>query len=97
MRAKRRLAHRGRPRRQAPQTLPEDLYDYGDAPAPPRQRRNSVLNLSVTDDWPDDVPVTEAEIDVFERWFGDVFEELLNPKRPKDSLPIISQTDRKKA
>ena len=96
MRANRRLAHGARPRRQAPQTLPEDFYDYGDAPAPPRQRRNSVLNLSVTDDWPDDVPVTEAEIDVFERWFGDVFDELLNPRKPDDGLPFLSQTDRKK-
>lgn len=24
-------------------------------------------------DWPDPVPVTEAEIEVFERWFGDSF------------------------
>jgi len=97
MRAKRRVAHRGRPRRQAPQTFPEDLYDYGDAPAPPLQRRNALLNYSVTDDWPDEVPVTEAEIDVFERWFGDIFDELLTPKRPNDRLPLLSRTDRKKA
>jgi len=30
----------------------------------------------VTDDWPDEVPVTEAEIEVFEAWFGDLFDEL---------------------
>lgn len=30
----------------------------------------------VTDDWPEDVPVVEAEVDVFERWFGDIFDEL---------------------
>lgn len=30
----------------------------------------------VTDDWPEDVPVTVAEIDVFEAWFGDLFDEL---------------------
>jgi hypothetical protein len=30
----------------------------------------------VTDDWPTDVPVTEIEIDVFEAWFGDLFDEL---------------------
>jgi hypothetical protein len=30
----------------------------------------------VTDDWPDEVPITEAEIDVFEAWFGDLFDEL---------------------
>ena len=31
---------------------------------------------TVTDDWPEDVPVTEAEIEVFEAWFGDLFDEL---------------------
>ena len=30
---------------------------------------------TVTDDWPEDVPVTEAEIEVFEAWFGDLFDE----------------------
>jgi len=29
---------------------------------------------TVTDDWPEDVPVTEAEIEVFEAWFGDLFD-----------------------
>jgi hypothetical protein len=90
----------GRPRQPAPKTLPEDLYDYEDAPAPARQRRNSPLDgeksVSVTDDWPDEVPVTEAEIQVFERWFGDVFDELLDPKKPKDALLSLSQTDRNK-
>lgn len=33
----------------------------------------------VTDDWPEAVPVTEAEVDVFERWFGDLFDDLLGP------------------
>jgi hypothetical protein len=27
---------------------------------------------TVTDDCPDPVPVTDAEIDVFEQWFGDL-------------------------
>jgi len=30
----------------------------------------------VTDDWPHPVPITEAELDVFEAWFGDIFDEL---------------------
>jgi hypothetical protein len=98
MRAKRRCVRMGRPRQPAPKTLPEDLYDYEDAPAPARQRRNSALeNYSVTDDWPDEVPVTEAEIQVFERWFGDVFDELLDSKKPKDTLLSLSQTDRNNA
>lgn len=101
--AQRRRTRRGRPRQPAPKTLPEDLYSYDNEPVPTRQRRNSLLdaidgeNFSVTDDWPDDVPVTEAEIEVFERWFGDVFDELLSPKKPKDSLSFLSQTDMKKA
>ncbi len=101
--AQRRRTRKGRPRQPAPKTLPDDLFDYDDEPAPTRQHRSPPLDgidgehFSVTDDWPDDVPVTEAEIEVFERWFGDVFDELLSPKKPKDSLPFLSQTDRKKA
>ncbi|UHD45450.1 hypothetical protein LUX29_21050 [Aureimonas altamirensis] len=53
--------------------------------------------MRVTDDWPDDVPVTEAEIDVFERWLGDVFDELLNPGKPDEILRFLSQADRKKS
>ncbi len=29
---------------------------------------------------PEDVPVTEAEIDVFEAWFGNLFDELFSPR-----------------
>ncbi|HLG85657.1 MAG TPA: hypothetical protein VKZ79_00505 [Alphaproteobacteria bacterium] len=31
---------------------------------------------TVKDDWPERVPVTEAEIEVFEAWFGDLFDVL---------------------
>ena len=65
MRAKRSHTHRGRPRRQAPQTLPEDLYDYDDEPAPRfGPARGSpphvidVEKLPVIDDWPEKVPIT---------------------------------------
>ena len=44
-----------------------------------RAKRASVT-WAVTDDWPKDVPVTETEIDVFEAWFGDLFDELY-PRR----------------
>ena len=30
----------------------------------------------MTDDWPEDVPVSEAEITLFEAWFGELFDEL---------------------
>ncbi|WP_247657844.1 hypothetical protein [Aquabacter sp. L1I39] len=36
-------------------------------------------NLDRHRDWPEAVPITEAEIDVFERWFGDLFDDLLGP------------------
>lgn len=31
---------------------------------------------AAADDWPNDVPVTEGQIDVFEAWFGDLFDDL---------------------
>ncbi|MBS7697511.1 MULTISPECIES: hypothetical protein [unclassified Chelatococcus] len=104
MRKKRHRDVRGRPRRVAPETLPKDLYDYEDDPLPTggRRRGNTPLlgpngkEMRVTDDWPDYVPVTEAEIDVFERWFGDVFDELLSPERARNGLHILSEIDKKK-
>src|SRR6266849_3643948 len=54
------------------------LYDYARAPVRPGRRRakRNRTTLTVTDDWPEDVPVTEAEIAVFEAWFGELFDEL---------------------
>ncbi|MCQ4631189.1 hypothetical protein GB927_014140 [Shinella sp. CPCC 100929] len=80
-------ARRGRPQRPAPQALPDDLYNYGDDLAPSRapRRRNpwsgtfDVEKLPVIDDWPERVPVTEAEVDIFERYFGDVLDRLFGP------------------
>jgi hypothetical protein len=59
---------------------PLDVYDY----AHPRTRRcrrpvpDDLSTWTVTDDWPEEVPVTEAEIEVFEAWFGDLFDELFS-------------------
>jgi len=39
------------------------------------QRRRTQQCGTVKNDWPKDVPVTEAEIEVFEAWFGDLFDE----------------------
>jgi hypothetical protein len=59
---------------------PDDLYDY--ARVPPRISgrpiRNDPTSWIVTDDWPENVPVSEAEIDVFEAWFGDLFDQLFS-------------------
>lgn len=47
--------------------------------APPEARRSP---WTVTDEWPEEVPITEAEIEVFERYVGDVFDELFGPIDP---------------
>lgn len=50
----------------------------------PRLRRpvkHDVETWRVVDDWPAHVTVTDAEVDVFEAWFGDVFDELFGPSR----------------
>ncbi len=106
MREKRRHAHRGRPRRQAPQTLPEDLYDYdGDPALRISSPRGSLLHvfdvekLPVIDDWPEKVPVTEEEVDIFERYFGDVLDRLFGPidLDPKNkSLRLLSSDDKER-
>jgi hypothetical protein len=56
----------------------DDLHDYMAAPTRPGRRRakRDRTPLTVTDDWPEDVPVTEAEIAAFEAWFGELFDEL---------------------
>lgn len=57
---------------------PDDLYDYARAPArrPGRRVKDDLTVWTVTDDWPEDVPVTEAELKVFEAWFSDLFDVL---------------------
>lgn len=66
-------------------SLPDDLYDYidEDMPTSPevpfakgRGTEPSLDHWTVSDDWPERVPVTEAEIDLFEAWFGDIIDEL---------------------
>ena len=48
-------------------------------PFPGRPPQHDLSTWAVIDDWPEHVPVTEAEVDVFERWFGDLFDELFRP------------------
>lgn len=93
-------ARKGRLRQPVLKTPPDNLYNYADdpTPAPSRPRdhharaRNrqtytsNVETMRVVDNWPKYVPVTEAEIRVFERWFGDVFDELLSSEKPKEDL-----------
>lgn len=49
-----------------------------------RRPKHDVSTWIVTDDWPDEVPITEAEIEMFERYFGDVFDEMFGPVDPID-------------
>ena len=66
----------------APGEALDDLYDYARLPARRvgRPIADDVSTWTVTDDWPDEVPVTEAEIEVFEAWFGDLFDELFSTR-----------------
>jgi len=61
--------------------LPDDLYDFAALPTrrsgrPPAHDPSA---WTVIDDWPERVPVTQREVDVFEAWFGDILDELLGP------------------
>jgi hypothetical protein len=63
-------------------SLPDDLYDYLRPPVQRKGRpaRKDRSEWIVTDDWPDEVPITEAEIEVLEAWFGDLFDELFSTR-----------------
>jgi hypothetical protein len=50
-------------------------------PFPGRPPKYDLSAWTVADEWPDPIPVTEAEVDVFEAWFGDLFDELFGPCR----------------
>jgi len=66
----------------SPGLLPGDLYDYlrPTARRIGRPAKKDRSDWAVTDDWPDEVPITEAEIEVFEAWFGDLFDELFSTR-----------------
>ena len=48
-------------------------------PFPGRPPKHDLSTWTVTDDWPESVPVTEAEVEVCEQWFADLFDELSGP------------------
>jgi hypothetical protein len=65
-----------------PGILPDDLYiPIEPWPRTGRPARHDLSSWTVTDDWPEPVPVSDAELDVFEAWFGDLFDELFGPHR----------------
>ena len=60
-------------RKQCPPTASEQLeallgYPW---PFPGRPPKHDLSTWTVTDDWPEHIPVTEAEVNVFEAWFGE--------------------------
>lgn len=62
--------------------LPDDFYiPVEPLPRIGRPAKHDLSVWTVTDDWPDPVPISDAELDVFEAWFGDLFDELFGPHR----------------
>ena len=56
--------------------LPDDLTITQEPwPRIGRPPKRDPSTWTVTDDWPEQVPITQAEMDVFAAWFGDVFDE----------------------
>ena len=77
------MAHhqKSRPDEHGHWALPDDLYDicgqqFDEGAA--RQRRNDLMDRDRR--LADEVPITEAEIEVFEAWFGDLFDELFSTR-----------------
>jgi hypothetical protein len=42
--------------------------------------RCPTISTTISGDWPEEVPITEAEIEVLEAWFGDLFDELFSAR-----------------
>jgi hypothetical protein len=62
--------------------LPDDLYIVpGPWPRLGRPSKHDLERWTATDNWPEPVPITDVELDVFEAWFGDLFNELFGPRR----------------
>ena len=57
--------------------LPDDFYIQLEPwPRIGRPPKHDLSAWTVTDDWSERIPVTDAEVDVFEAWFGDILDEL---------------------
>ncbi len=76
-------AKRKRPRRAIPRQIGilGDLHDYNMPPPArvSRRRAEEDVEIVVTDDWPDFVPIAEAELRVMEAHFGEELDELFGP------------------
>ena len=78
-----RANHRNDRRRSAASgALADDLFIQDETwPRIGRPPNRDLETWRVIDDWPARVPVSDAEIDIFEAWFGDLFDELFGPCR----------------
>lgn len=47
---------------------------------PPARRVEVQSAVCVTDTWPDDLPITPAELLAVEAWLGEVLDEVLGPR-----------------
>ncbi|MCJ8507936.1 hypothetical protein MUU53_08405 [Rhizobium lemnae] len=86
-----------RSRKPAQMILPADLYDYLiERPSHRRETRHAgesidgIDHVTVVDDWPDSIPVTEAEVDIFERYFSDVLDRLFSSSAADHPNPALS-------
>jgi hypothetical protein len=64
-------------------SLPDDLHGYlqtEHSARPDRPQKHTLCDWTIGDDWPECVPVTSSEVEVFEAWFGDVFDELFGAR-----------------
>jgi hypothetical protein len=73
------MSRSNRPRQPTASEQLEELLGHP-WPFPGRPPKHDLSTWTVTDDWPEDVPVTETELDVFDRWFGDLFDGLFGPE-----------------
>lgn len=65
------------------QITPIDLHDYLQTepwPRAGRPQKHSLYDWTIGDNWPECIPVTDREVDVFEAWFGDIFDQLLGAR-----------------
>ena len=51
-----------------------------------------VESLPVIDDWPEKVQITEEELQIFERYFGDVLDRLFGPIDDPDNQGLPQLT-----
>lgn len=60
--------------------LPDRVFNYRDKrPEAPSRAKPADPPITVTDDWPDFVPVTDREARIIEAFFADVLDELFGP------------------